>query len=49
MRQQMGHTSAAMMARYTSEIPLEQVRSEFSKKFGSKIEFWKKTETELSA
>jgi integrase len=30
LRQQMGHSSAAMTARYTGEIPLEQVRAAFS-------------------
>src|SRR5207245_11133125 len=34
----------AMTARYTQESPLEQVRSEFSKMFGSKIELLEKTE-----
>jgi integrase len=31
LRQQMGHSSAVMTARYTGEIPLEQVRAAFSK------------------
>jgi integrase len=30
LRQQMGHSSAAMTARYTGEIPLELVRAAFS-------------------
>jgi len=30
LRQQMGHSSAVMTARYTEEIPLEQVRTAFS-------------------
>jgi len=30
LRQQMGHSSAVMTARYTGEIPLEQVRTAFS-------------------
>ncbi len=30
LRQQMGHSSAVMAARYTAEIPLEQVRAAFS-------------------
>jgi hypothetical protein len=30
LRQQMGHISAVMTARYTGEIPLEQVRAAFS-------------------
>lgn len=31
LRQQMEHSSATMMARYTGEIPLDQVRAAFSK------------------
>jgi hypothetical protein len=38
IRQQMGHTSAAMTARYTGEIPLDQIKAEFSSKFGIKID-----------
>ena len=30
LRQQMGYSSAVMTARYTGEIPLEQVRTAFS-------------------
>jgi len=30
LRQQMGQSSAVMTARYTGEIPLEQVRTAFS-------------------
>jgi len=30
LRQQMGHSSSVMTARYTGEIPLEQVRAGFS-------------------
>ncbi len=37
LRQQMGHSSATMTARYTGEIPLEQVRAEFSIRSGNKI------------
>jgi integrase len=36
-RQQMGHSSAAMTALYTGEVPLEAVHAEFSMKFGTKI------------
>lgn len=43
IRQQMGHTSAAMTARYTGEIPIEQVRSEFSTKFGFAPKLLEKT------
>jgi len=38
IRQQMGHTSAAMTRLYTGEIPLQQIQAEFSSKFGSKID-----------
>lgn len=38
IRQQMGHTSAAMTRLYTGEIPLQQIEAEFSSKFGSKID-----------
>jgi integrase len=38
IRPQMGHTSAAMTARYTGEIPLDQVKAELSSKFGHKID-----------
>jgi hypothetical protein len=34
----MGHTSAAMTARYTGEIPFDQVKAKFCSKFGSKID-----------
>ena len=37
IRQQMGHTSATMTARYTGEIPLDQIRAELSSEFGNKI------------
>jgi len=36
LRQQMGHSSAAMTARYTGQIPLEDVRAAFSVRFGNK-------------
>jgi integrase len=35
LRQQMGHTSAAMTALYTGEIPLEHVQAECSFKIGN--------------
>src|SRR5436190_15300452 len=38
IRQQMGHSSSAMTDRYTGEIPLDDVRAEFSMKFGNKID-----------
>src|SRR6266480_3753225 len=48
IRQQMGHTSSAMTARYTGEIPLEQIRIEFSTKFGNKIDILEKMENEVA-
>lgn len=38
LRQQMGHRSATMTARYTGEIPLDQVQVALSK---GKLEIWK--------
>jgi hypothetical protein len=52
IRQQMGHTSAAMTRLYTDEIPLQQIQAEFSSKFGPKIgvlENKEKMENEASA
>jgi integrase len=49
IRQQMGHCSAAMTALYTGEIPLEQVRNEFSLKFGNKIVVLENMENEPAA
>jgi hypothetical protein len=45
----MGHSSAAMTALYTGEIPLEQVRNEFSSKFGDKIVVLESMENESAA
>jgi integrase len=36
-RQQMGHSTAAMTARYTGEIPIDQVRAAFFNGNGNKI------------
>jgi integrase len=44
IRQQMGHASAAKTAHYTGEIPLDEVRTEFSTKFGFEKELLEKTE-----
>jgi len=49
IRQQMGHTSAAMTRLYTGEIPFEQVEAEFSMKFGNKIVVLEKMENEAAA
>ena len=46
LRQQMGHTSEAMTARYTGEVPIEQVRAAFS---GRKIVVSENTENEAVA
>src|ERR1700730_9315420 len=37
IRWQMGHTSAAMTALYTGEIPLDQIREQFSSRNGNGI------------
>jgi hypothetical protein len=38
-----------MTARYTGEIPLEQTRTEFSMKFGNKIDVLENMENEVAA
>jgi integrase len=37
LRQQMGHSTAAMTARYTGEIPIEEIRAAFSTNNGPQI------------
>ncbi len=49
IRQQMGHTSAAMTRLYTGEIPIERVQAEFSSKFGTKIDVLENMENEAVA
>jgi integrase len=49
LRQQMGHSSAAMTARYTGEIPVEQVRAAFSMQNGNKIVVLENMENEPAA
>jgi hypothetical protein len=49
IRQQMGHASAAMTTLYTGEIPLEQIRTEFSMKFANKIDVLETMETGAAA
>lgn len=49
IRQQMGHSSVAMTARYTGEIPVEQVRAAFSSTDGNKIVVLEKMENEAVA
>jgi hypothetical protein len=44
-----GHASAAMTALYTGEIPLEQILTEFSMKFGNKIDVLETMETGAAA
>jgi integrase len=36
LRQQMGHTSSAMTARYTGQLPLAYVQADFSRRNGPK-------------
>jgi hypothetical protein len=45
----MGHASAAMTTLYTGEIPLEQIRNEFSIKFGNKIDVLETMKTGAAA
>ena len=49
LRQQMGHSSQTMTARYTGEIPIEQVRASFSMKSGNKIVVLENMENEVVA
>jgi integrase len=49
LRQQMGHSSSAMTALYTGELPLEQVRAGFSSKFGNEIVVLENMENEAAA
>src|SRR5260370_13741443 len=49
LRQQMGHSSSAMTARYTGEIPLEQIRTGFSFQNGNKIDVLENMEHETPA
>lgn len=49
LRQQMGHSSSAMTARYTGEVPFEQIRTEFSPRFGIKIDVLENMENEVAA
>jgi integrase len=43
LRQQMGHSSAVMTARYTGEIPLAQVKAAFSVMNGNRIDVLENT------
>lgn len=49
IRQQMGHTSAAMTQLYTGEIPPEDVVAAFSMKFGTEIVVLENIENEAAA
>jgi integrase len=49
LRQQMGHSSATMTARYTGEIPVEQIRAAFSIRNGNKIVVLENVENEAFA
>jgi integrase len=48
IRQQMGHTSSRMTARYTGEVPIEQIRTEFSITFGNKIDVLENMENDAA-
>jgi integrase len=49
LRQQMGHSSATMTARYTGEIPMTLVRNAFSSRSGNKIVILENMENEVAA
>lgn len=49
LRQQMGHSSESMTARYTGEIPIEQVQADFSRLLGPRIVVSENKENEASA
>jgi integrase len=49
IRQQMGHTTAAMTMLYSGEIPNADVAAEFSKKFGTKIVVLENMENKTAA
>ena len=49
LRTQMGHSSAAMTAKYTGQVPLDQVKAEFSIRFGNKIDVLENMENEAAA
>ena len=49
IRQQMGHTGAAMTRLYSGEIPMEQVQAAFSSKIGNQIVVLENMENEAAA
>lgn len=49
IRSQMGHSSEAMTAKYTGEIPVEQIRADFSRLNGPRIDVMENTENRRSA
>jgi integrase len=49
IRQQMGHTTAAMTSLYSGEIPIEQGKAEFSMKNGLGVVQLEKMENEAAA
>jgi integrase len=49
IRQQMGHTGAAMTRLYSGEIPMEQVQAAFSSKNGNQIVILENMENEAAA
>ncbi|HLJ23701.1 MAG TPA: hypothetical protein VKT71_06300, partial [Candidatus Acidoferrales bacterium] len=49
LRTQMGHTTATMTALYTGQVPLDQVKAEFSVRFGRKTGLLENMENEAAA
>jgi hypothetical protein len=49
IRQQMGHTRAAMTILYSGERPMEQVQAAFSSKIGNQILILESMESEAAA
>jgi hypothetical protein len=49
IRQQIGHTGAAMTRLYSGEIPMEQVQAAFSSKIGNQIVVLENMENEVAA
>jgi integrase len=49
LRQMMGHSSAAMTGLYTGEVPIEQIRADFSRRNGPRIVVSENKENEAAA
>jgi hypothetical protein len=48
-RQMMGHSSSAMTAHYTGQIPIDQIRADFSTRNGPRIVVTENKENEEAA